>query len=113
MFGSRRPGGSTWSTAIGSVGVGVESTADMPVWGDLMMSLHTSPALDHNSAEIRQRMANLTGYPAISLPLAVSSAGLPIGMQLMGRWRRDAKPDTTMPNAPRFSPRLHPLPNLR
>jgi aspartyl-tRNA(Asn)/glutamyl-tRNA(Gln) amidotransferase subunit A len=34
--------------------------------------------------------ANLTGYPAISLPLAVSSGGLPIGIQLMGRWRQDA-----------------------
>ncbi|MCW2936137.1 MAG: Amidase [Actinomycetia bacterium] len=41
-------------------------------------------------------VGNLTGYPAISLPLAVSSgrgragAGLPIGIQLMGRWRQDA-----------------------
>ena len=54
-------------------------------------------------------MGNLTGYPAISLPLAVSPvsagnpvstgstvsapraarAGLPIGIQLMGRWRQD------------------------
>lgn len=33
--------------------------------------------------------ANLTGYPAISLPLAVSSGGLPIGIQLMGRWHQD------------------------
>ncbi len=33
---------------------------------------------------------NLTGYPAISLPLAVSSGGLPIGIQLMGHWRQDA-----------------------
>jgi aspartyl-tRNA(Asn)/glutamyl-tRNA(Gln) amidotransferase subunit A len=35
-------------------------------------------------------VGNLTGYPAISLPLGVSSAGLPIGIQLMGRWRQDA-----------------------
>jgi aspartyl-tRNA(Asn)/glutamyl-tRNA(Gln) amidotransferase subunit A len=33
--------------------------------------------------------ANLTGYPAISLPLCVSTGGLPIGVQLMGRWRQD------------------------
>lgn len=35
-------------------------------------------------------VGNLTGYPAISLPLGTSSGGLPIGIQLMGRWRQDA-----------------------
>jgi aspartyl-tRNA(Asn)/glutamyl-tRNA(Gln) amidotransferase subunit A len=35
-------------------------------------------------------VGNLTGYPAISLPLGISSGGLPIGVQLMGRWRQDA-----------------------
>lgn len=35
-------------------------------------------------------VGNLTGYPAISLPLGISSGGLPIGIQLMGRWRQDA-----------------------
>ena len=29
--------------------------------------------------------ANMTGLPAISLPVGYSGAGLPIGMQLMGR----------------------------
>ena len=29
--------------------------------------------------------ANMTGLPAISLPVGYSRAGLPIGMQLMGR----------------------------
>ena len=35
-------------------------------------------------------VGNLTGYPAVSLPLGISSDGLPIGIQLMGRWRQDA-----------------------
>jgi Asp-tRNA(Asn)/Glu-tRNA(Gln) amidotransferase A subunit family amidase len=32
---------------------------------------------------------NLTGQPALSLPCGRSPAGLPIGVQLVGRWRRD------------------------
>ncbi len=32
---------------------------------------------------------NMTGQPAISLPLAESSEGLPIGVQLVGRWGAD------------------------
>ncbi len=32
---------------------------------------------------------NLTGHPAISLPCGVSTAGLPIGLQLVGRWHDD------------------------
>jgi aspartyl-tRNA(Asn)/glutamyl-tRNA(Gln) amidotransferase subunit A len=28
---------------------------------------------------------NVTGHPAISLPMALTSAGLPCGMQLVGR----------------------------
>lgn len=32
---------------------------------------------------------NLTGHPAVSLPCGVSKAGLPIGLQLVGRWHED------------------------
>jgi len=32
----------------------------------------------------------MTGQPAISLPLATSDQGLPIGIQLMARFGRDA-----------------------
>ena len=35
-------------------------------------------------------MFNITGQPAISLPLAWSDAGLPIGVQLVGRYADDA-----------------------
>ena len=33
---------------------------------------------------------NLTGHPALSMPCGLSSAGLPIGLQLVGRWHDDA-----------------------
>jgi aspartyl-tRNA(Asn)/glutamyl-tRNA(Gln) amidotransferase subunit A len=33
---------------------------------------------------------NLTGHPALSLPCGLSRAGLPIGLQLVGRWHEDA-----------------------
>ena len=32
---------------------------------------------------------NLTGHPALSLPCGLSSGGLPIGLQLVGRWHED------------------------
>jgi aspartyl-tRNA(Asn)/glutamyl-tRNA(Gln) amidotransferase subunit A len=33
---------------------------------------------------------NLTGHPAISLPCGLTRAGLPIGLQLVGRWFEDS-----------------------
>src|SRR5581483_12166379 len=35
--------------------------------------------------------ANVTGYPAISLPCGRTSAGLPVGLQLMGRPWQEAR----------------------
>ncbi len=34
-------------------------------------------------------IANLTGVPAISVPVGLSSEGLPIGLQLLAPWGRD------------------------
>lgn len=33
---------------------------------------------------------NLTGHPAISIPCGLSQEGLPIGLQIVGRWHEDA-----------------------
>lgn len=33
---------------------------------------------------------NLTGHPALSLPCGLTASGLPIGLQLVGRWHEDA-----------------------
>jgi aspartyl-tRNA(Asn)/glutamyl-tRNA(Gln) amidotransferase subunit A len=32
---------------------------------------------------------NLTGHPALSMPCGLSEGGLPIGLQLVGRWHED------------------------
>jgi aspartyl-tRNA(Asn)/glutamyl-tRNA(Gln) amidotransferase subunit A len=32
---------------------------------------------------------NLTGHPALSMPCGLSDSGLPIGLQLVGRWHED------------------------
>jgi Asp-tRNA(Asn)/Glu-tRNA(Gln) amidotransferase A subunit family amidase len=32
---------------------------------------------------------NLTGHPAISIPAGFTAAGLPVGLQIVGRWRDD------------------------
>lgn len=32
---------------------------------------------------------NMTGHPAVSLPCGKGSDGLPVGLQLVGRFRRD------------------------
>jgi Asp-tRNA(Asn)/Glu-tRNA(Gln) amidotransferase A subunit family amidase len=34
---------------------------------------------------------NLTGHPAISVPIGFTRSGLPVGLQLVGRWNSDAQ----------------------
>jgi amidase len=46
-------------------------------------------ASDLGNLESGTSIFNCTGQPAISLPLAQSKAGLPIGVQFVGRWGED------------------------
>ena len=32
---------------------------------------------------------NLTGHPALSMPCGLTTEGLPVGLQLVGRWHDD------------------------
>ncbi len=51
-----------------------------------------APSLDENNVQTTLTLLrftnpfNLTGLPAISVPCGYSSSGLPIGLQLVGRW---------------------------
>jgi len=51
------------------------------------------PSGTHSADQANVRggaLANLTGTPAINLPVGLSGAGLPIGLQLEAAWGRDA-----------------------
>ena len=51
------------------------------------------PSGPHSADEVNPRgggLANLTGIPAVSVPVGLSSDGLPIGLQLQAAWGRDA-----------------------
>jgi Asp-tRNA(Asn)/Glu-tRNA(Gln) amidotransferase A subunit family amidase len=51
-----------------------------------LLELPSGPALP-DGPNIRQAiLANLAGVPGISVPVGLSSSGLPIGLQLLGRW---------------------------
>ena len=50
------------------------------------------PSGPHTADEVNPRgggLANLTGIPAISVPVGLSSDGMPIGLQLQAAWGRD------------------------
>ncbi len=49
-----------------------------------------SGTLTADQANVRGgALANLTGIPAVSVPVGLGSGGLPIGLQLQAAWRRD------------------------
>ena len=49
-----------------------------------------APSLTIFQMAVFNAMFNISGQPAISLPLQMSTAGLPVGVQLVGApWRED------------------------
>jgi aspartyl-tRNA(Asn)/glutamyl-tRNA(Gln) amidotransferase subunit A len=64
--------------------------APAPPIANPVLALPSGPALP-DMANLRQAViANLAGVPGISAPVGVHSSGLPIGLQLIGRWGDEA-----------------------
>ena len=76
-------------------------SVDFIVWPT---SPATAPTLEHpwlmlpsghvaaDTANVRQAsLANLTGAPAISVPIGLDASGLPIGLQLLAPWGADSR----------------------
>lgn len=62
-------------------------TIEPPRAGEVLAAAHASPgglALPVLQMAVLTSMFNISGQPAISLPLGVSPAGLPVGVQLVG-----------------------------
>ena len=70
------------------------SAPALPVWATIRSDVSRSPG--RTPGTIRGAWYpytypfNLTGHPALSMPCGLSSDGLPIGLQLVGRWHDDA-----------------------
>jgi Asp-tRNA(Asn)/Glu-tRNA(Gln) amidotransferase A subunit family amidase len=64
--------------------------APAPPIGNPLLQLPSGPALP-DMANLRQAViANLAGVPGIAVPVGRHTGGLPIGLQLLGRWGEEA-----------------------
>ncbi|HWC36051.1 MAG TPA: amidase [Mycobacteriales bacterium] len=64
--------------------------APAPPIANPVLQLPSGPALP-DMANLRQAViANLAGVPGVSVPVGRHSSGLPIGLQLLGRWGAEA-----------------------
>lgn len=65
--------------------------APAPPIADATVQLPSGPT-PADAANVRQTgLANLAGTPAMTVPVALHSSGLPLGLQLLGRWGEDAR----------------------
>jgi Asp-tRNA(Asn)/Glu-tRNA(Gln) amidotransferase A subunit family amidase len=60
-----------------------------PPLDNTMVDLPSGPAHADPANARSGGIANLTGVPAISVPVGFSDDGMPIGLQLMAAWGRD------------------------
>tara|TARA_B100000315_G_scaffold258674_1_gene311646 strand:+ start:7447 stop:8904 length:1458 start_codon:yes stop_codon:yes gene_type:complete len=74
---------SDFETAFQEVDVIVTPTMPTPAF---RLGEKTDDPVQMYLSDIYTISANLGGFPAISIPCAMSRDGLPIGMQIMGRW---------------------------
>ena len=57
---------------------------------DRIAEVNGEPFGDAMEASLATYAISITGLPALSVPCGFTSADLPIGLQIVGRWRREA-----------------------
>lgn len=77
-----------FETAFQSVDVLACPTTPAPAFA---FGAKTSDPLEMYAADVLTLSANLAGIPALSAPAGFSQDGLPIGLQLMGRWFEEGR----------------------
>jgi amidase len=65
-------------------------TAAFPKEIDRVSEVNGVPLGDPLEASLATYAISITGLPAISVPCGFTAADLPIGLQIVGRWRREA-----------------------
>ena len=65
-------------------------TAAFPKEIERLTEIAGEPVGDLIEASLSTYAISMTGLPAISVPCGFTADGLPIGLQVVGRWRREA-----------------------
>jgi Asp-tRNA(Asn)/Glu-tRNA(Gln) amidotransferase A subunit family amidase len=67
------------------------ATAALPLDGRLPATLGGRPIRQGLDLQLFTYAFNLSGHPAISVPCGWTQTGLPVGLQIVGGWRQDAR----------------------
>ena len=65
-------------------------TAAFPKEIDRLTEIDGEPVGDLIESSLSTYAISITGLPAISVPCGFTPDGLPVGLQIVGRWRREA-----------------------
>lgn len=67
------------------------ATAALPLETPLPKEVAGWPIGQHLDLLLPTFAFNLSGYPAVSVPCGFTAEGLPVGLQIVGGWRQDAR----------------------
>jgi len=65
-------------------------TAAFPKEIDRLSEIDGKPLGEPLESSLATYAISMTGLPALSVPCGFTSSGLPVGLQIVGRWRREA-----------------------
>ena len=67
------------------------ATAALPLEAPVPREVAGRPIGQHLDLLLSTFAFNLSGYPAVTVPCGVTADGLPVGLQIVGGWRQDAR----------------------